>query len=116
MATSIENSDRDQVFAALADKNRRKVIELLHQEDSTLLELSEFFPISFQALSKHIQILEKARILSKKKQGKYRVLSLNRDSLRHSLEWISYYSSFWEDSFDRLDELIHKNRPGEDAT
>ncbi|MGB5818091.1 MAG: metalloregulator ArsR/SmtB family transcription factor [Saonia sp.] len=98
----------EKVFSALADNNRRKIIELLHKEDSTLLELSEKFPVSFQALSKHIKILESAEIITKKKKGKYRVISLNRSSLKSSLKWISYYSSFWNESFDKLEEQIHR--------
>ena len=98
----------EKVFSALADNNRRKIIELLHAEDSTLLELADKFPVSFQALSKHIKVLESAEIITKKKQGKYRLLSLNRNSFRASLEWISYYSSFWEASFDKLEEQINR--------
>lgn len=98
----------EKVFSALADKNRRKIIELLHKEDSTLLELSEEFPVSFQALSKHIKILESADIITKKKRGKYRVLTLNRNSLKSTLEWISFYASFWNDSFDKLEGLINQ--------
>ena len=100
----------DQVFAALADKNRRKIIEMLSVKESTLVELSGHFPISFQALSKHIIVLEKAQIVTKKKEGKYRTLILNRDALLKSLEWISFYSRFWNDSFEKLDELIQGNR------
>ena len=100
----------DRVFAALADKNRRKIIELLHEKDSTLLELADFFPISFQALSKHIKILESAQILTKEKQGKFRILSLNRNTLKSSLEWISFYANFWNESFDRLDALINEQK------
>ena len=104
----------EAIFSALADVNRRKVIELLYDKDSTLLELSENFSISFQALSKHIHILEAANIVHKKKQGKYRILSLNRDSLRIPLQWISYYSNFWNESFDKLNNLINRsNTDGE---
>ena len=101
--------ETDKVFAALADGNRRKIIELLHEENATLLELAAHFPISFQALSKHIKVLESAQIIDKKKQGKYRILSLNREALRPSLEWISFYSRFWNESFDKLDDLINKS-------
>ena len=104
----------DKVFPALSDKNRRKVIELLHNRNSTLLELSEKFAISFQALSKHIKILEDADIVLKEKKGKFRVLSLNRKALKLPLEWISYYSNFWNESFDKLDALI--NEQYEDRT
>lgn len=102
----------DKVFSALGDPTRKKIVELLHKSDSTLLELNKDFPMSFQALSKHIKILEDARVLTKRKEGKYRVLSLNREAFRTSLEWMSYYSDFWNESFDTLDKLInlqHKN-------
>ncbi len=105
----------EKTFSALADSNRRKVIELLHEKDSTLLELAEGFSISFQALSKHIKILEKAGIVNKRKQGKYRILSLNREVLQEPLRWISYYSNFWNESFDQLSELIdQQQRDGAD--
>lgn len=103
----------EKVFSALADKNRRKIIELLHEQDSTLLELTESFSISFQALSRHIKVLEAAEIVRKERKGKYRVLSLNRNALKTSLEWISYYSNFWNESFDKLDDLI--NQQNQDA-
>lgn len=106
--------DEDRVFAALADKNRRKVIELLHENDSTLLELSGSFPISFQALSKHIKILENAQLLTKQSQGKYRKLSLNRNTLKVSMKWIAYFSDFWHQSFDQLDDLINQNSQEDD--
>ena len=98
----------EKVFSALADGNRRKIIELLYADSSTLLELSEKFPISFQALGKHIKILEEAEIVKKVKKGKYRELSLNQNSLRQTLEWISYYSNFWKESFDKLDVLVNQ--------
>ncbi len=98
----------EKVFSALADGNRRKVIELLHQGDSTLLELSERFPISFQALSRHIKILEAAEIVDKRKEGKYRVLTLKPESLKEPLKWISHYSDFWNESFEKLHKLIDR--------
>ena len=100
--------DTDKIFAALADKNRRKIIELLHKKETTLLELSESFDFSFQALSKHLKVLESAQLIQKEKQGKYRIISLKRDSLKAPLEWISFYANFWNKSFDKLDELINK--------
>ena len=115
MLSNTEKIDRNKVFVALADPNRRKIVELLHQKESTLLELSDHFSFSFQALSKHIKILEKASILHKKKEGKYRPLSLNRLALREVLEWVSYYSNFWNESFDQLDELINQSRTDEDT-
>ncbi len=115
MELESRNIDQNIIFSALSDANRRKIIEILHQKDSTLLELSASFPISFQALSKHIKILEDAQLLIKKKQGKFRILSLNRNTLRLPLKWISYYSNFWNESFDKLSDLIDKTNLDEDS-
>ena len=100
----------EKVFSALADPNRRRIIELLHDKDSTLLELTKSFTVSFQALSKHIQILENAEIINKEKKGKYRMLSLNRNTLRLPLDWIAYYSNFWDQSFDKLSTLLNEKK------
>ena len=105
----------NKVFSALSDPNRRRIIEFLHEKDTTLLELSEHFSISFQALSKHIKVLESADILTKEKQGKYRILSLNRDALKPTLQWISYFSDFWNESFENLEEMINQNHPNDDT-
>ena len=100
----------EKVFSALADTNRRKIIELLHNKQSTLLELTEHFSVSFQALSKHIKILEEAHIVNKEVKGKYRVLSLNRHALKSTLKWLSFYTDFWNQSFDNLDAQIRKEK------
>ncbi|WP_136466389.1 ArsR/SmtB family transcription factor [Flagellimonas onchidii] len=104
----------ESIFSALADSNRRQVVELLHEKNSTLLELHENFSISFQALSKHIKILEEAQLVQKEKKGKYRILSLNRSSMEPVLKWISYYSNFWNESFDKLELLIQKQNQDND--
>lgn len=100
----------DKVFSALADKSRRKVVEMLHKKDASILELSESFSMSFQALSKHIKILEAAGIVAKEKQGKFMICSLDHEALKKSLKWISYYSNFWNESFNKLDGLIKKEK------
>lgn len=113
----LESSEEDLVFSALADRNRRKIVEILHQKESTLMELAESFPdFSFQALSKHIKKLEVAGILHKRRQGKYRILSLNRQAFRQSLAWISFYANFWNESFDQLDRLIQERKKDDGPT
>ncbi len=107
-----ETDQTDKVFSALADKSRRKVVEMLHKKDSTILELSEAFTMSFQALSKHIKILESAGIIAKKKEGKFVICSLDHEALKNSLKWISYHSNFWNESFNKLDKLIKKEKDG----
>ena len=97
-------SSENALFAALADGNRRKIIELFHEEDSTLLELQKHFTVSFQALSKHIKILENAGLINKKKDRTFRRLSLNKEALKPVMGWVSYHSDFWQTSYARLEK------------
>ena len=83
---------------------------MLHEKDASILELSESFSMSFQGLSKHIKILETAGIVSKRKKGKYTICSLNHEALKKSLKWISFYSNFWKESFNKLDHLIKNQK------
>ena len=100
--------DPDKIFAAIADRTRRRIIEILSEDDSTLLALTPHFNISFQALSKHINVLESAGLVTKKKAGKYRVLSLNPGSFQQPLHWILYHANFWKESFEKLDVNVRK--------
>ena len=85
MGTDSENTDR--VFSALADNTRRKVVEMLHEKDASILELSESFSMSFQGLSKHIKILETAGIVNKRKKGKY-TISVRSQLIVRLKNWI----------------------------
>ncbi|MCP4457573.1 MAG: winged helix-turn-helix transcriptional regulator [Cytophagales bacterium] len=104
------STETNLVFSALADKSRRQIVELLHTKDSSIVELTQSFDMSFQAISKHVRILENAAILKKRKQGKFMICSLNHQALTDSLKWISYYSNFWNESFNKLEGLIKKQK------
>ena len=105
-------SELDRVFSALSDPKRRKILEILDDADSTLLALTSSFDISFQAISKHLKILEQAGLITKKKQGKYYRCSYNPETLKTAIDWISKHHKFWQENFDRLadflDETKHK--------
>ena len=99
-------SELDRVFSALSDPKRRKILEILNGEDSTLLALASSFDISFQAISKHLKILEQARLITKKKQGKYYICTYNPKRLKTAIDWISKHHLFWKENFDRLENFL----------
>jgi len=99
--------DADKVFAALADKNRRKVVELLHEKEASVQEMLPYFLVSFQGLAKHVNILADAQIITKTRKGKSMICKLNPEALKVSLKWMEHYSRLWNESFDKLDELIN---------
>jgi DNA-binding transcriptional ArsR family regulator len=100
-------------FAALADPTRRAILARLADGDATVNELAEPFPISVQAVSKHLKVLEGAGLISRGRTAQLRPSRLRGAALRDAAEWLEDYHRFWADSFDRLDQRLHE--PEEEA-
>jgi DNA-binding transcriptional ArsR family regulator len=97
-------------FAALADPTRRAILERLAKGEATVKELAEPFPISAQAVSKHLKVLERAGLISRGRSAQLRPSRLEGARLKDAAEWLETYRRFWLGSFDRLDERLHGNR------
>jgi DNA-binding transcriptional ArsR family regulator len=94
-------------FAALADPTRRAIIERLAGGEATVSELAEPFPISVQAVSKHLRVLERAGLIARGRSAQLRPSRLQAEPLKEAVEWLDKYRRFWQRSFDRLDERLH---------
>jgi DNA-binding transcriptional ArsR family regulator len=95
-----------RTFAALADPTRRAILERLAEGDATVTELAEPFPITVQAVSRHLRVLEGAGLITRGRRAQLRPSRLEGAPLRDAVEWLEQYRSFWEGSFDRLDERL----------
>jgi DNA-binding transcriptional ArsR family regulator len=93
-------------FAALADPTRRAILERLLDGEATVNELARPFPITVQAVSRHLQVLEHAGLIERSRAAQRRPSRLRGAPLRHAAEWLQGYSALWEASFDRLDERL----------
>jgi DNA-binding transcriptional ArsR family regulator len=93
-------------FAALADPTRRAILGRLTEGDATVNELAEPFPISVQAVSKHLKVLEQAGLITRGRAAQLRPSRLQGAPLKDAVDWIERYRRFWEDSFDRLDTRL----------
>ena len=100
-------------FAALADPTRRAILARLTEGEATVNELAEPFPISVQAVSKHLKVLEGAGLISRARTAQLRPSRLRGAALRDAAEWLEDYHRFWADSFDRLDQRLQE--PEEEA-
>jgi DNA-binding transcriptional ArsR family regulator len=100
-----------QTFSALADPTRRAIVARLAAGDATVGELAQPFDISGPAISRHLRVLEGARLIERKAQARYRVCSLRRDQLADAQRWIDRVRQFWETGFDRLDVLLAAEPP-----
>jgi DNA-binding transcriptional ArsR family regulator len=93
-------------FAALADPTRRAILARLVEGEASVAELAKPFPISGQAVSKHLRVLERAGLIERGRSAQRRPSRLNGVALREAAEWFQTYRAFWEDGFDRLDERL----------
>ncbi len=99
-------TDPDSAFRALADPTRRQMVEALSLQQLTVGQLAEPHAMSFAAASKHIGVLEKAGIVSRRKQGRERICSLNPDGLFELRAWVERYSVYWKERLDQLETAL----------
>jgi DNA-binding transcriptional ArsR family regulator len=95
-------------FAALADPTRRAILARLAQGETHVGELSRPFAISGPAISRHLRVLERAGLIERAIDAQWRVCSLRGDGLRRAHEWIEPYRRYWDESLDRLAELLEQ--------
>jgi DNA-binding transcriptional ArsR family regulator len=93
-------------FAALADPTRREILARLSEGEATVGELAEPFPVSVQAVSKHLRVLETAGLVERGRVAQRRPSRLRGEALGEAADWLAGYRRFWEERFDRLDERL----------
>ena len=93
-------------FAALADPTRRAILARLAEGEATVNQLAEPFPITVQAVSKHLKVLERAGLIARGRSAQLRPSRIQGQALREVADWVGDYRSFWEESFDRLEEHL----------
>ena len=98
-------------FAALADPTRRAILGRLAEGEATVNELAEPFPITVQAISKHLHVLEQAGLITRGRTAQLRPSRLRGAPLREAADWLERYREFWEVSFDRMDERVRSRAP-----
>jgi DNA-binding transcriptional ArsR family regulator len=99
-------------LAALADPTRRAILARLSQGEATVNELAEPFPISLQAISKHLKVLEQAGLVSRSRAAQQRPARLRAGPLADAADWLTFYRRFFEGSLDRLDEHLRTMQKG----
>jgi DNA-binding transcriptional ArsR family regulator len=102
-------SQRDalsETFAALADPTRRAILAKLARGKKTVNQLAEPFDMTLPAISKHLKVLERARLIERSRDAQYRPCSLHSEPLQDVDRWLEQYRKFFEESFDRLDEYL----------
>jgi DNA-binding transcriptional ArsR family regulator len=94
------------VFGALADPTRREILNRLAEGEATVAELAAPFSMSQPAVSKHLKVLEQAGLVSRIRRATARLSRLEAEPLREATTWLARYQRFWDESHERLDELL----------
>jgi DNA-binding transcriptional ArsR family regulator len=105
-AVGVEDRNLNAVFSALADPTRRAIVARLASGEATVGELARPFTMSFQAVSKHLQVLEQAGLVDRSRKAQQRPCRLRPEALAHASGWLGDHRQLWEASFDRLDEHL----------
>src|SRR5260221_9803995 len=112
--TSLAEARLDLFFAALADPVRRAILERLDGQPLLVSELAEPFNISLQAVSRHIQVLVKAGLISQERSGRISRCRLDAGPIQTASVWINRYSKYWQNQFGTLpgwlEEIERKKR------
>ena len=95
-----------RIFGALADPTRRAILTRLAEGEATVAELAEPFAISQPAVSRHLKVLEGAGLVSRTRRATARLSHLEAEPLREVTTWLARYQAFWDESHERLDDLL----------
>ena len=98
--------DHDRIFSALADATRRDIVRRAIDGGEGVAQLADHYPMSFAAVQKHVAILERAGLVTKRRIGRRKVVRTNVEGLRVAQRLLERYELLWRDRFDRMTQLI----------
>jgi DNA-binding transcriptional ArsR family regulator len=96
----------DRVFSALADPTRRAILKSLTRRPATINEIAQPFPVSLNAISKHVMVLERAGLLHREIKGREHYCSIDPRPLSEANHWLDHYRQFWEQRMDALQMYV----------
>jgi DNA-binding transcriptional ArsR family regulator len=99
---------RRDVFQAIADPTRRKIIELIAHEPMNLRSIADYFKISRPAISQQIKILHECGLVAIKREGRETYCSIQPKELKKIVDWAGRYSSLWEKRIDAFETYVNK--------
>lgn len=99
----------DSIFGSLADSTRRDILRRVAKQELSINEIAQPYELTLAAISKHIKILEKAKLIIKRRRGKQQFVQLSPAALKDAEEYLKYYQQLWESRFDSLEQYLKEN-------
>lgn len=105
----VEYMNLDTIFRSLADPTRRDLLERLRRQEYSVGELADHYDLTFAAISKHLQVLERAHLIRKRRDGREQRIELAPEVLASVDQYLEQYRALWEKKLDRLGKFIEHN-------
>ncbi|MDQ7027603.1 MAG: winged helix-turn-helix domain-containing protein [Anaerolineae bacterium] len=106
MPNNYNPQELDDILEALGNQHRREIIYFLSLQPSSISQLAAMRDLSLPAIHKHIKVLEKAKLINRKKIGRINFLTLNRQSLRVLQDWVNQYHTYWGNDEETLENYV----------
>jgi DNA-binding transcriptional ArsR family regulator len=100
----------DNVFSALADPTRRDILARVASSELSVGEIAEHYSLTFAAVSKHLKVMEKAKLIIKRRRGKQKIVMISPMALKNADEYLDFYRKLWENRLDSLDQYLIESK------
>lgn len=108
--SSFHSNQMDQIFGALSDATRRDILERLTISNLTVSEIAEPYHFALPTISKHLLVLEKAKLISKSKIGREYYVAFEPKTIQTIALYITFYTKYWNNELDNLENFLKKGR------
>ena len=98
----------DAVFGSLADPTRRDILKRVSRKELSVSDIAKPYDLTLQAISKHLRVLERARLVRKRRRGRELFVTLSPAALKDAGAYLEKYRRFWEERLDRLEEFLKR--------
>jgi DNA-binding transcriptional ArsR family regulator len=103
------STDLSLVFQSLADPTRRDILAHVSRDSLSVGQIAKYYDLTFAAVSKHLKVLEKARLVSKQRRGKEQIVTAAPGTVKEASDYLKRYEAMWNERFDALDEYLKSN-------
>lgn len=96
----------NSIFHSLADGTRRDILERVSRQSLSVSQIASGYNLTYAAVSKHLKVLEGAKLIIKKRRGKEQIVSAAPNTVKNASEYFKRYEAMWQSRFDKLDSLL----------
>lgn len=100
----------DSVFSSLADPTRRDILRRVSNQELSVGEIARPYDLTLAAVSKHLKVLEKAKLIMKRRRGKEQIVHLTPQALKSADDYLAFYRQLWEERFDLLENYLKETK------